>query len=247
MRHAWRFASRPRLRLSRQSPAADLVIIDCIEFNERFRYADLSNMAFLAMDFASRPADLGQTFAESISVGGDDAGRPLCPSTPLPPRCGQVEEWPRRKGIPGAERTKLLASACTAFGPAELEVPERKTGFGSDRWLARRGNQPWLTLATRAALSIRSDVVRKELAARPVCVQQPILRRHLFSEWTERTPNAFAVRALPRGRRVIVDATSATMPGRRSSREVELGKAMVFCCAKRAGIRTAGCPRACPK
>ena len=31
----------------------DLVVVDCIEFNERFRFADpVADMAFLVMDFA---------------------------------------------------------------------------------------------------------------------------------------------------------------------------------------------------
>jgi hypothetical protein len=39
-----------------REPPADLIIIDCIEFNERFRFADpVADMAFLAMD--SRKGD----------------------------------------------------------------------------------------------------------------------------------------------------------------------------------------------
>jgi uncharacterized protein len=40
----------------RASPE-DLVIIDCVEFNERFRYADpVADMAFLGMRSRSKPA-----------------------------------------------------------------------------------------------------------------------------------------------------------------------------------------------
>jgi aminoglycoside phosphotransferase family enzyme len=40
-----------------RTPPADLVVIDCIEFNERFRYADpVADMAFLFMDL---PLGLG--------------------------------------------------------------------------------------------------------------------------------------------------------------------------------------------
>src|SRR5581483_1659954 len=41
--HVYSFPDRP--------PPQDLVVIDCIEFNERFRYADpVADMAFLVMD-----------------------------------------------------------------------------------------------------------------------------------------------------------------------------------------------------
>src|SRR5260370_12120896 len=65
----------------RQAPA-DLVIIDCIEFNDRFRFADpMSDMAFLYMDFLFHGrSDLAEQFAQSyFQASGDADGRTLLP------------------------------------------------------------------------------------------------------------------------------------------------------------------------
>ncbi len=54
----------------------EIEIIDCIEFNERFRYADtISDAAFLAMDldFHNR-ADLGRVFEEAYTRASGDRG-----------------------------------------------------------------------------------------------------------------------------------------------------------------------------
>src|SRR6202022_3137541 len=65
-----------------QQPPADLVIIDCIEFNERFRFADpVADMAFLVMDliFHGR-RDLANAFATAyFRASGDEEGRGLLP------------------------------------------------------------------------------------------------------------------------------------------------------------------------
>ena len=61
-------------------PPDDVAMIDCIEFNERFRYTDpIADMAFLVMDlkFHGR-RDLARAFAEAyFRASGDDEGRPL--------------------------------------------------------------------------------------------------------------------------------------------------------------------------
>ena len=63
-------------------PPADLVVIDCIEFNERFRFIDpVADMAFPVMDliFAGR-RDLARAFANAyFHAAGDDEGRQLFP------------------------------------------------------------------------------------------------------------------------------------------------------------------------
>src|SRR5207248_10798895 len=70
--HVYLFPERP--------PPEDLVIIDCIEFNERFRYADpVADMAFLVMDliFHGR-RDLAMDFAEAyFEAAGDTDGGEL--------------------------------------------------------------------------------------------------------------------------------------------------------------------------
>src|SRR5262249_32736269 len=67
--HVYAFPDRP--------PPADLVIVDCIEFNERFRYADpVSDMAFLYMDFQFHGRrDLAEQFAkEYFQASSDEEG-----------------------------------------------------------------------------------------------------------------------------------------------------------------------------
>ena len=65
-----------------RKPPDDLVIIDCIEFNERFRCIDpVADMAFAAMDLAFHGRrDLGRAFAEAyFRASGDEEGRALLP------------------------------------------------------------------------------------------------------------------------------------------------------------------------
>ena len=65
-----------------RQPPADLLIIDCIEFNERFRYADpIADVAFLVMDFHfhGRP-DLARVFSQAyLAATGDAEGAALLP------------------------------------------------------------------------------------------------------------------------------------------------------------------------
>ena len=72
--HVYYFADR--------QPPGDLVIIDCIEFNERFRFGDpVADMAFPEMDFAFYGRrDLARTFTEAyFQTSGDEEGRALLP------------------------------------------------------------------------------------------------------------------------------------------------------------------------
>jgi aminoglycoside phosphotransferase family enzyme len=63
-----------------KGPPDDMAIIDCIEFNERFRFADpVADMAFLVMDllFHGR-RDLAEAFADAyFQAANDAAGRAL--------------------------------------------------------------------------------------------------------------------------------------------------------------------------
>ncbi len=70
--HVYLFPDRP--------PPADLVVIDCIEFNERFRFSDpVADMAFLVMDLTFRGRrDLAHSFAEAyFDASGDIEGQTL--------------------------------------------------------------------------------------------------------------------------------------------------------------------------
>ena len=83
--HVYLFPERP--------PPADMVIVDCIEFNERFRCADpIADMAFLAMDLTLHGrGDLARAFAEAyIRRLGRCGGPGACSRStrPTAPPCG---------------------------------------------------------------------------------------------------------------------------------------------------------------
>lgn len=211
--HVYRFPER--------EPPEDLVIVDCLEFSERYRYADpVSDVAFLAMDlrFHGR-ADLARAFADDwVEASGDGAGRELLPHytayravvrakvESLEAAEEEVPEGQRRATRRRARGHFLLALRVLA-PPAErpcLVVAAGLPGTGKSR-LARG-------LEERAGfVRIASDAVRKELAGldphRPAAAA---VDRGIYTpDWTERTYAACLERAetaLFEGRRVVVDA-----------------------------------------
>ncbi len=198
-----------------QPPPDDLVIIDCVEFNERFRYADpVADVAFLYMDLCSfGRRDLAEAFATAyFRAAGDAEGRALLPFYAAYRAAvrAKVEGLEAAEAeVPEAERAaaRAKAEARWLLALGELEAPSRRPGLvlvsglpGSGKSALARG------LAERAGFEvIRSDVVRKELAgdtARRATLYTP--------EWTGRTYAECLRRAeglLREGRRVIVDAT----------------------------------------
>jgi len=204
------------------APPGDLVIIDCIEFNERFRFADpVADMAFLAMDlrFHGR-RDLAGAFAEEyFRASGDEEGRAVLPFYVAYRAAvrGKVEGFELlEKEIPETEHKVALAKArahwLLALG--ELETPTRRPCLVLVGGLPGTGKSTLAQgLAERAAFSlIRSDLVRKELAG----LQPQESARSAFEEgiyapaWSERTYAECLCRAekfLFEGRRVIVDAS----------------------------------------
>ncbi len=100
-----------------RQPPADLVVIDCIEFNERFRYADpVADMAFLVMDLAFHERkDLACAFADAYFNATNDAeGRELLPlySSYRAAVRGKVEGLElQEKEIPAIERAAALLRA----------------------------------------------------------------------------------------------------------------------------------------
>jgi aminoglycoside phosphotransferase family enzyme/predicted kinase len=203
-------------------PPDDLVIIDCIEFNERFRFADpVADMAFLAMDLIFHGSrDLARVFSDTyFQAAGDEEGRTLLPFY-IAYRAavrGKVEGFElTEKEIPEAERITALARArghwLLALG--ELEEPGRKPCLVLIGGLPGTGKS---TLARALAermdfCMIRSDVVRKELAGlgAQLPASSPFGEGLYSDEWTERTYSECLQRAeklLFEGKRVIVDAS----------------------------------------
>jgi aminoglycoside phosphotransferase family enzyme/predicted kinase len=212
--HVYYFPERP--------PPADLVIVDCIEFNERFRFIDpIADMAFAFMDFAFwGRRDLARIFADAyFQASGDGEGKLLLPlyAAYRATVRGAVEGMLlSEKEVPETERAAAPARsrAHWLLALTELEEPERRPCLvlvgglpGAGKSVLARG------LAQSAGFHvIRSDVVRKELAGLPT--DEPVrleLREKLYSpEWDDRTYAECLNRAeklLFDGKRALVDAT----------------------------------------
>jgi predicted kinase len=222
--HVYLFPDRP--------PPQDLVIIDGIEFNERFRYADpVADMAFLVMDlkFHGR-RDLAGAFADAYFRAAGAEGRALLPFYTAYRAMvrGKVEGFElREKEIPEEERNAALARARAHWLLAltELEEPGRRPclllvgglpGTGKStlsRWLAERAG---FTV-------VRADLVRKELAGIPAVGRTSSLDEGIYTpEWTERTYAECLRQAgelLFAGGRVLVDATFGQERWRRAALE----------------------------
>lgn len=207
---------------SGQAAPRDLVIVDCIEFNERFRYTDpIADMAFLAMDLQFHGRwDLADAFCETyFNCSGDDEGRTLLPlyiSYRAAVR-GKVDGLQLSEPeIPEAARAAALVRAHGHWllSLCSLEAPPRRPcvilvgglpGTGKSS-VAKR-------LADRAGFHvIRTDVVRKELAGLSSTTPSPAaIESGLYTpEWTVRTYaecRARAERSLFDGERVLIDAT----------------------------------------
>jgi aminoglycoside phosphotransferase family enzyme/predicted kinase/predicted RNA binding protein YcfA (HicA-like mRNA interferase family) len=212
--HVYVFPNRP--------PPRDLVVVDCIEFNERFRYADpVADMAFLAMDLAFQGRrDLTSLFAEAYFRASRDAeGRELL-SLYTAYRAavrGKVEGFETlSREVPELEREDALRTsrAHWLLALVELEEPDRKPCLvlvaglpGTGKSTLARG------LAEEAGFEVvASDTVRKELAGlTPAERATADFGEGLYTpEWNERTYAeclSRATRLLFEGRRVIVDAS----------------------------------------
>jgi aminoglycoside phosphotransferase family enzyme/predicted kinase len=207
--HVYLFPDRP--------PPDDLVIIDCIEFAERFRFADpVADLAFLVMDlqFHGR-RDLAKACAEAyVAASGDEEGGKLVPF------------YVAYRAVVRAKVEGMQA--------LEAEVPEtqrasRRHSAGA-HWRLTRGtleeplSRPALVLVGglpgtgKSTLSrglarvanftvIRSDEVRKELAGVPLTQKGLGIYTWEWSEATYRECGRRADLILEADGRALMDAT----------------------------------------
>lgn len=203
-------------------PPGDWVVVDCIEFDERFRHADpVADSAFLAMELTLfGHGDLSRTFTEAyLRASGDEQGRSLLPfykSYRAAVR-GKVEGIKVEKPeIPESDRAaaRTLARALWILALGELEDESRRPCMVLVAGLPGSGKSTLARdLADRAGFAvIRSDEVRKELADGSDHGPTPgAFGEGIYSaEWTGRTYEECLRRAealVFEGRRVLVDAS----------------------------------------
>jgi aminoglycoside phosphotransferase family enzyme/predicted kinase len=207
--------------LADRAPPNDLIAIDCIEFNERFRFADpMADVAFLAMDlhFHGR-SELAEALVEAyIRATGDAEGRALLPfyTSYRAAVRGKVEGMQAGEAeIPEPVRTDAhtRARAHWLLALSLIEPAIRRPALILIGGLPGTGKSTLArALAERANFTvIRSDVVRKQLAGLTPDTRAPAeFNRGLYSpEMTARTYAESYHRAtenLFNGMRVIVDA-----------------------------------------
>jgi len=205
-----------------QNPPGDWIIVDCIEFDERFRYADpVADVAFLAMELTLHGrGDLAGAFVDAyLRASGDEVGRSLL-SFYMAYRAavrGKVEGMKLAQGeIPEAQRSaaRTQARALWLFALSELEDPCRRPCLVLLAGLPGTGKSSLArALAGPAGFTvIRSDEVRKELAGRSGQGSAPVaFGEDLYApDWNERTYTECRRRAeelVFEARRVLIDAS----------------------------------------
>ncbi|MDX1646389.1 MAG: AAA family ATPase [Longimicrobiales bacterium] len=200
----------------------DLVVIDCIEFNERFRYADpVADMAFMVMDLARHGRrDLGDAFDEAyFDATGDVEGRPLLPFYVAYRAAvrGKVQGMKAsEEEVPEAEREAAVrdSRAHWLLALSELEEPGARPCLVLVGGLPGTGKSTVAEgLAREAGFTVvSSDRVRKELAGLdPETSAAAGFAEGIYtSEWNDRTYAACLERVgelLFEGERVVVDAS----------------------------------------
>ncbi len=205
----------------------EIEIIDCIEFNERFRYSDtISDAAFLAMDLDyHNRADLGRVFEEAyIEATGDREGTSLM-SFYKSYRAyvrGKVEGLKAREPeVGGSEKLEARLRAMRHFDLARAYAEGRArpgprlvvicgpSGTGKSTLAAELGRLLWAEVL--ATDRIRAEMAVEDKRASGGPPERPGYNEGRYSmEARTRVYKELVRRAgeeLRRGRTVILDAT----------------------------------------
>ena len=218
------------------------LVIDCIEFNPAFRFADpVADMAFLTMDLRQAGRrDLAAGFSEAyFRSADDDEGRALLDfyvSYRAAVR-GKVQGIKAvGEDVPEDERREAaeVARGHWLLALDALADPPDRPGLVLIGGLPATGKSTLAReIADRAGFEVvRSDVVRKELAGlEPEESAAADWESGLYApDWTERTYEECLRRveaSLRRGERIVVDASFHAVSRRRPFLEV----------AERLGVR----------
>jgi len=205
-----------------RNPPGDWLVVDCIEFDARYRYADpIADIAFLAMELTLEGrGDLARSFSEAyLHASGDEEGRVLLPFYMAYRAAvrGKVEGMKLDEAeipAPGRSAAQVRARALWLFALTQLEDARSRPGLLLVAGLPGTGKSSLAhDLAEQAGFTvIRSDAVRKELAVRtgPHAPPAAFGEGLYTADWNERTYAECLRRAeelIFEGRRVLIDAS----------------------------------------
>lgn len=208
-------------------------IYDCIEFNRRFRVADLAaDLAFLLMDLEQRGrGDLARRLLDRYRqlAGADPVGpdhllhfyriyRAFVRGKVAAFLANAAEADPQERQRAAGEAAGYFNLALGYLAPPVLIVVSGLMGVGKSTIAAA------LSTALRGVW-LRSDLLRKSLAGLPATAPQPVpFGSGIYhSELTQRTYGVLATQAgqaLARGQSVVADASFAQAGTRRKMRTV---------------------------
>jgi aminoglycoside phosphotransferase family enzyme/predicted kinase len=232
---AWIVEGHGDLRAEHVAFLPECVVVDCIEFNERFRSIDVaSDIAFLVMDleFLKVPR-LGERLVERYVASSGDAGLHELLDFYVSYRAyvrGKVDAIKLAQGNAVASEVAMLEKRARRY----FELAQAHVVKFHEPLLIATGGLPGSGKSTLAralaerlgAPCLRSDEVRKELAGLPPTARRAgAFEEGIYApEHSRRTYEALAERArrlLNEGASVVIDATCA----RRSERDRLLGVA----------------------